>query len=217
MSFQTATKKVSDIANAVTRQFGDESGVQVTTADIIRWVNQGQLDIARRQRLIKAKATANSIAGTGDYTFPADVLFVQQVTVNGLPVEYRSFEEASEYIKANDPTRFSTGQPSIWYEWAGTYSFWPIPDTSITGGIAVYYIQAPVVIDELTDNLTIPDTSFNTLLEYCMQQAHEMDEDWTAANVQGQKYEAAILQDGQDNNDVNQSTYQRITVLAEDM
>lgn len=217
MAFQTITKHGTDIATAVKRQFGDESGVQITDADIIRWINQGQLDIATRQKLLKVKAVSNVVKNQGDYPIPVDVLFVSQMLVNKIPVDYRNFDEATEYLLTSDPNRIATGQPSMWYEWAGQYSFWPVPDFDLVGGITLYYIARPTDLIALTDSLALPDTNYNTLLQYCMAQAHELDEDWTAANVKSQQYEANILQNGQDNNSLNQNTYARITVLPEDM
>lgn len=218
MGYADVTKLVSDIANAVKRQFGDESGVQITDSDIFRWINQGQIDIIKRQKLLKTSATAAITAGLGNYPVPADVLFVQQLLVNGLPVEYRSFEEANEYILKSDPGRVQTGQPQIWWEWAGTYFFWPVPDSTLsTALITLFYLKEPTNVTALTDSLSVPDTYYNTLLQYCLQQAHEMDEDWTAAQVKGSQYENSLNQDSDDNNRLHIGTYQRITVLLEDM
>jgi len=217
--FQTVSKLVSDIKSAVIRQFGDESSVQITDADIYRWVNQGQLEICRRHRLLKAVVSTNVVAGQKDYTIPNDVLFVQQLLVNNQPVDYRSFEEASTYILENDPNSTATGQPDMWYEWAGTYTFWPTPDSTSAGtnNLKLYYIKAPTNVTALTDALSIPDTYYTALLKYVMSQAHEMDEDWTAAQVKSQQYTEDLQQSGEDNDRINQGTYQRITVLPEDM
>lgn len=217
--FQTVSRLVSDIKSAVVRQFGDESGVQLTDADIYRWVDQGQLEICRRHRLLKAVKLANLTAGVKDYTIPDDVLFVQQILVNGQGVDYRSFEEATVYILENDPNFTATGQPDMWYEWAGTYTFWPVPDSVSAGvnNLKLYYIKAPTKVTALTDALTIPDTYYTSLLKYVMSQAHEMDEDWTAAQVKSQQYDADMTQAGEDNDRINQGTYQRITIMPEDM
>lgn len=217
--FQIITNHGTDIATAVKRQFGDEAGIQVTDSDIIRWINQGQLDICRRTRLYKAIKLANVAAGTSDYTIPADVLFVQQILVNNQPVDYRSFEEASAYILENDPNKTITGQPDIWYEWAGTYTFWPTPDlaTAGTNNLKLMYIKAPTDLVALTDDLSVPDTYYNQLLQYVMSQAHEMDEDWTAAQVKTAQYENSVNQNMEDNDRTFQGNYQRITILPEDM
>jgi hypothetical protein len=217
--FATVTKTAQNIADAVKRQFGDESGVQITDTDIFRWINQGQLDICRRQRLLKGIKLANVVAGTSDYTIPDDVLFVQEIVINGQSVAYRSYEEASAYILENDPLKSSTGMPDIWYEWAGIYTFWPVPDLSVAGinNLKLLYVKAPTDVTALANPLSIPDTYYNLLLEYVTAQAHEMDEDWTAAQIKGQQYETGIMRDSEDGDRVYQGTYQRITVLPEDM
>lgn len=215
--FQTVTLTVQAVYDRLTRQFGDESGVQVTQNDVFHWVNDGQREIAARNQSVKAKAATNLVSGTGDYPVPNDVLKVISMLVNGQPVDYRSFQEAEEYILENDPTRSATGQPTLWYEWGGTYSFWPMPDTNAAGGIVIRYVQAPTTVAALTDTLSIPDTEFNMLLQYCMAQAYEMDEDWQASQIKGNQFEATIMAANGDNDESGARSYQRITVLAEDM
>ena len=52
------TLNIQDVANRVKRTFGDESGVQVTDDDIIRWVNDAQLEISRQNEdLLEAVGT----------------------------------------------------------------------------------------------------------------------------------------------------------------
>lgn len=215
--FQTTTQTAQAIYDRLTRQFGDESGVQITQSDVFHWINDGQREIATRNQSVKAKATTNLVSGTGDYPVPDDVLKVVSMLVNGLPVNYRSFQEAEEYILENDPARSATGQPIIWYEWGGSYSFWPIPDTNATGGIVIRYIQAPTIVDAFSDLLSVPDTEFNLLLQYCLAQAYEMDENWQGSQLKGSQFEAGILAQNDDNDNSSAKSYQRITVLADDM
>ena len=42
MTYLPTTKTALDVANYVKRQFGDESGTQMTDADIWRWIDSAQ-------------------------------------------------------------------------------------------------------------------------------------------------------------------------------
>lgn len=217
MSYITITKRVSDVAAYVKRQFGDESGVQITDDDIIRWVNAGQDEIFRRNEPLKATSTANLVAAQDSYTFPNNVLKVQSITVSGTPIPYRSYQEAEEYILANDPNRIETANvPSIWYEWGGEFVFWPIPAINGTLAIKIRYVQAPTNVSALTSLLSIPDTYFNRLVEWVSSQAYELDENWGAASAKAEQFGTNL--DSQATADsVQYDTYPRITVLEDDM
>lgn len=53
---------VSEIATRVKRQFGDEAGAQIEDADILRWVNDAMIDIARTNNLLQISATTATTA-----------------------------------------------------------------------------------------------------------------------------------------------------------
>jgi hypothetical protein len=65
---------VQDVANRVRRTFGDDGGVQVTDDDILRWVNDAQLQISTdNEELLETVATADIIQGQADYSIPSDM------------------------------------------------------------------------------------------------------------------------------------------------
>jgi hypothetical protein len=75
----TATHTGTEIATYVKRQFGDESGVQVSDADIVRWINTAARDIFTQKEPLKSIKTAALVANQSQYTWPADILQVQSV------------------------------------------------------------------------------------------------------------------------------------------
>lgn len=218
MTLAPKTLKVSDVATSIKRTFGDESAVQVTDDDIFRWINAAQREILTTNKILKAVATADLTAGTVEYSFPSqNIQEVQAIHVNGKRIDYRSFQEAEEYIFANDPNRTNSGEPSIWYEWGGTFYLYPKPDASVAGGIKIYYVDSPAVVTILTDFLSVPDSFFNRVVEYCLGQAYEMDED--SQNAQYKLSQFASGLDAMANQEVSTSAdyYPRITILEDDM
>ena len=213
---QLSSKTAQQVADYVKRQFGDESGVQIQDADIFRWINAGQYEIFRRNEPIKATGTADLISGQHTYTFPNDVLKVQSILVNGIPVSPRSYQDAEEYVLGNDPNRVQTGQPQLWWEWGGSFTFWPTPDVDATGGITIRYIKTPNNISNLADVLSVPDTLFNRLVEFVMGQAYELDENWAAADSKAAQFAQNLDSQAADKN-IQYATYPVITVLEEDL
>lgn len=214
-SYISKTKLVSDILAYVKRQFGDESGVQISNDDIIRWVNAGQDEIFRRQEPIKTTANANLVAGQDTYTFPADILRIQAIYVDGVPVPMKSTQEAEDYILDVDPKKTNTGQPILWYSWGNQFTFYPKPEGDITNGIELRYIQTPTPVSAPTDTLSIPDAYYNRLIEYVLQQAYELDENFAAADTKAQQF-TQNLDTYSDRSIEGQNVYPSITVLEED-
>ena len=214
--YSTSTKTAQRVIDYVKRQFGDESGVQIQDADIFRWINAGQEEIFRRNEPMKATGTADLVSGQHTYNFPGDILKVQSVLVNGVPIERRSYQEAEEYLLSQDPKRVETGDARIWYEWAGDFTLWPTPDKDLTGGIVIKYIKAPADIAAADAVLSIPDIYFNRLVEFVMSQAYELDENWAAADAKAAQFGQNLDSQMNDTN-TQHDTYPRITVLDEDM
>lgn len=218
MTLSPITKHVSDVATFVKRAFGDESAVQVTDADIYRWINAAQQEILTKNKLLKALATTDLIAGTSEYLFPdQSIQEVQSIHVNGIKITYYSFQEAEDYIINADPDKLITGTPTSWYEWGGTFYLYPTPDASITGGIKIYYVKAPDIVTAQVDLLSVPDEYFNRIIEYCLSQAYEMDED-----TQNSQYKLGQFSQGLDTmaeaaTSTHASYYPRITILEDDM
>lgn len=216
MSYLSITKTAGDVAEYVKRQFGDESGVQITDADVIRWVNSGQDEIFRRNEPIKASSTTNIVQGQHTYQMPPDVLKVQSLQYNGKPIRSMSFQEAEEYLLDEDPKRIQTGVPEVWFEWGGDFTFWPTPDANVVNGLSIKYVKAPTPVVNSASPLATPDTYYNRLLEYVLQQAYELDENWAAAESKAQQF-GQNLEQQNGNDSVRANVYPRITVLEEDL
>lgn len=206
------TRYVSDVMSAVKRQFGDEAGVQLEDADIIRWINDAQNTINNRNRILKATSVSQSTAGQTDYTFPdADILQVESITYNNVLIPDVPFGVAQERISNMDPQLAQTGTPRFWYMWAGHFTFWPIPDAA--QNITLFYTRKPDVVTQSTDLLSVPDKYFETVVAYVMQQAYELDEDWQAVQAKQQQFEAAINQFGEEERTAQNMTYETINLM----
>lgn len=214
MTLNIITKTVEDVAKAIRRQFGDESGVQLSDADVIRWVNEGQRDIAHQNKVLKAKATISSVALQADYTLPeADISSIESIHYDGVPILAVPYPEVEAYIKGLPEDVAGNATPQAWYEWAGVVTFYPSPAT--VGVITLLYTKVPPEVSSLGDLLSLPDKYFNTLLKYCMGQAHEMDEDFDAANYKTQQYGQDLDKMADDERTTQQLTYPVINMVAD--
>lgn len=211
----TATHTAQEVAVYVKRQFGDESGVQVTDSDIIRWINTAARDIASQREPFKSIATAGLIANQNQYTWPDNILQVQALHVNKKPVKRMSFQDAEQYILEDDPNGINSGDPIIWYEYGGQFFFYPKPDKTSASAIQIFYIPAPTMIDSLSDTLTVPDVYFNAVLDHVLAQAYEMDENFEASQLKAASFTNYMGDDSEGSTEFD--VYPTITVLPEDL
>lgn len=212
---------VQDVVTRVRRTFGDESGVQITDDDLIRWINDAQAKIGRENEgLMEATATANIVQNQMEYDVPADFSILRSLKFKGYRIKYMSFAEFNEYIDgysaAPGISPYGPGIPEIFMVWENKITLFPKPNENVTNGLTIYYIKHPASVGTLADALTVPLSYHNTVIDYCLQQAYELDEDYQKAELK----KATVADDLMKLNDRNkwgsQEYYPRITTLPED-
>ena len=214
MSYSPPSRLVSEVMTAVKRQFGDESGVQLEDSDLIRWVNDAQDVIVAKTKVTKAKSTIAATANQAAYTFPSENMHqIESIHYDSNRIPNMSFPEAEEYIFSSDPEQVAFGNPVLWYEWAGTFTFWPAPDD--TKNIDLYYTKRPARVTASTDLLSLPDKYYQDVVRYVLQQAYEMDEDLGNAQAKGQQFEASMNEFSEEDRTSQNMTYNTITVYEQ--
>lgn len=216
---ELTTKTGSLVAIEVKRIFGDEDAVQISDADILRWINSAQRSIVSVNPILQRTLVRDSVAGQASYTFPTDrVQYVQALYFQNLPLTAYSYPEAQEYILANNPDSTTTeGLPAIWYQWAQQITLYPAPSESVTDGIKVDFVAIPEELMNLNDTLSLPDRYFESIIAFCLQKAHQVDENYDGANYVKSQYTDSLAQLSEQENRVSLRSYPVMTVRPEDM
>lgn len=212
------TKSANDVITSVNRQFGDESGTQITSSDVIRWINDGQREIVLKNTEVnQAMVRINVTAGTNAYPLLAnvpDIMVIHSIHFNGQIIRPMTFVQAQEQIIQSNDTQ-TADTPSFWYEYAGVINLWPMPATTYPLGLTIFYSKAPTTVTIASGMLSVPDSYFKALVDYCTAQAHELDQDFASANIKAQQFETGIqVQANRTKSEDNQ--YPTITLLPED-
>lgn len=211
-SFAGASRTVQQVQQAVYRQFGDEANVQISDPDIIRWVNDAALSIANRIHYLKARSSVTATPGQASYRWPAErILQVESIHYAGVPIKNLAFKQAEESIAARDPQMEQSGFPEFWYEWAGKFMFWPVPDEAQT--IDLYLTLYPQPVTQISDVLPVPDKMFSDVVKYCLSQAFELDENWEAANVKNTQFASSVSGMADEAREAQHLTYDVINVV----
>lgn len=213
MSYAPPTRTVSDVATVVKRIFGDESGVQLVDADIIRWVNEAQVEINSKNKVLKKRASLPAVVGQNAYILPSNyrIRQIEGVHFNGSPLKPYTFSQAEQDILAIDPQLEQEGIPDSWYEWAGEITLWPKPNS--TDLITVYFTEEPVQLTQVSDTLSLPDKYFNAIRDYVLAQAYEMDESMDVALRKQEQFGNSVLEMSEEERTSQNMTFQTITLV----
>lgn len=214
MSYGPSTRTVAEVGKAVKRIFGDESGVQIEDADILMWVNDAQDEIVNRNKILKGTSSMPSVPGQSDYTFPAVLIHqVESLHYDGVVLPNLPFAKAEEYLLSGAAD--TAGTPTFWYEWGGKFSLFPVPTEAAT--VTLYYTMRPARVTAQGSLLSVPDKYHQAIVNFVLQKAYAMDEDWNAQQVAAQQFDAATNEMGEEERSPQNMTYSLITMIDEDM
>lgn len=217
MGLHTSTRTVSDVITEIKRTFGDESAVQVTDGDIIRWINSAQREILVTNPVLKAVGTTDIVAGVSEYPLTdLNIISIQAIHYLGRKVEFKTFQEAEEYITESDPTRTFQGDPFIWYEWGGMINLYPVPQQDYPEALRIYYVPEPAVAVD-GGNLALPDAYYENIVQYVLARAYELDEDNENSQFKLSQFENRLNSLSEQSSSPSENTYPRITILEEDL
>jgi hypothetical protein len=213
---------VTEIQTYLKRQFGDESGVQVTDTDIIRWINSAQKEIVlQNESLLEVTSVTSSVIGQQSYDLPVDLLKLRgiQYRSSTTTAYYRlkgySLAEFNEKVDGWDNSQ-EPGDPICYTIYGSDILVFPIPATAVASAFKIYYNRMPVTVAVGADIPELPVLYHETIVKFCLKQAYELDEDWDAVGNKAQEFDKDVnLLRGRDDWKV-QEFYQTITVLNDD-
>jgi hypothetical protein len=211
---------VQDVITRVKRIFGDEAGVQITDADIIRWVNDAQEEIVKaNEGLMETTGTTDVVINQAEYTMPPDFSVLRSLRFKGYRLKPMSLAEFNEYIDGYDAATgspYGPGIPEVFTVWESKITLFPKPNESVTAGLKIFYIKHPPAVTNPADALSVPLQYHNSVVTYCLQQAYELDEDYQKAQMKEGKFEKDMMQLNDRGKWISQEYYPRITTLPED-
>lgn len=205
---------VSDVVTRVQRQFGDEASVQIDSDDVIRWINDCAKDLAVQNDLGQATASQNSVANQSLYTQPADALAIRTIYFDSLKLDFYTRQEYDAYVNNNDPKEEAAGTPFMYTRHVEDILLYPKPDAVKT--IKIWYFARPTEVTTTSDSLPFAVEYHNRIVEYCLQQAYQTDEDWDAAERMKGQFEDGMARLKQLEDADEEEFYPSITTLPDD-
>ena len=183
---------LGEIKTAVQRLFGDESGAQITEADIIRWANDAQVDIVRKTEVLQSHRETDVSSGDKSYELPSDFMFMSRATLDGIKLARTTIQEID--ARSSSADNVADGTPSHFYTWGGRIYLYPGPSSGGTGNLDIWYVKSPVALVNDEDIPEIPVHMHEDMVRFCLARARELDADYDAAERSAMDYEARISQ-----------------------
>lgn len=182
--------EISDVITRVQRQFGDESGVQVTEADVIRWINDSQQEaVLQNTFLLNNSESYITVANQQSYLLADDCIDIRVIrytepgATSSYPLKYMNIKEMDEYIGNWNGLDF-VGEPQVYTRsFPGTTNIrvFPVPNHGL-GLFTVEYGRYPVNVTKQADTIDLPLYLHQYVVEFCLMKAYEMDEEWESAD-----------------------------------
>lgn len=192
MVMPDSTILVSELIEYVKRQFGDESGIQVTDSDIIRWLNMGTIEICAKNSVIQGTASTAGTANTGSYDlsdFVPNIIRIEDVYYGNKKLQPADKSTLQDGIQNSAG---ETGDPVFWYMWANTLRMWPVPN--VDGTLQIDYIRRPDIVTNGGQYLPLPDLYYEQMCLFVLSKAFELDEDLEKSTAQRTLFETKLTE-----------------------
>lgn len=211
---------VGEVHKAVTRQFGDETGGIIDLSDTIRWINEGQFQIARRISDVLGTTPINVVVGDNKYPLPADFFKVKFVELDGRRLQLVDKAQLGVLF----PDLSSVGAQQSVPKFVSVSSIGtnlseltlaPIPGA--VGVLTVVYQNRPPIVNSTDDVLYLPEEYHPTLITYCLSKAKELDGDMEASTALSARFKTEVAEDSHDSTVKDDETYPFIRASSGDI
>lgn len=179
----------AQLAQQVEEKFGDAGNVQITRSMQLGWINNGIRAITEQIEMLEKVVSTPLIAGQSVYDLAAlfgtqRIITVSLVTVAGTSIELIGFAEFQKLITdGGNLTGVPQTNTAVGTMFADKLTLWPTPNKTVANGLTIYCEVSPAPLATINDALTIPDRLYNSLFDYVMAQALELDENFEASQV----------------------------------
>lgn len=185
-------------------RIGDGIGAVITQQDILDWINEAQIEIARDTGYSSLDVNINmSTYLAAGYFQLAPHTMIRYVLVDNVPLEIKDPRFFDTAYGRND----SVGLPKFYYQITGgqdttndpdataqaRFKLYPAPDPSYSASIITVSMGSiPTNLAAVTSPLDLPAAYHPDVMNFCMMRAHERMKDWQGMNAAATAYQARL-------------------------
>lgn len=214
---------VGDVFDRVKRTFGDESSAQVTEDDILRWINDAQREaIMQNEGLNLVIGYLDMVTNQAEYDLPDNLFTLHHV--------WATILTGNQYYKLSPMPLLTLDETADGWDNAALVSFpmvysnqqdtklllFPKPQATVAKGIKLNYSAYAEDVVDVSSELQLPPYFHSYIVNYCLMQGYEMDEDWESATHKAQQVQGDLDFNANRKFWFGRDSYPNISVIADD-
>lgn len=207
---------LGEIIKSVQRQLGDESEVQFEKADIKRWANDAQVDIARKTECLQEHSETSAVSEDGSYLLPADFIGLKRVSFDKSVIQPTTLDNADKSYPNRDRGEGSTGSPSTYYVWGRTLHLYPWPEQGGIANLDIWYYRAPKALAADEDIPEIPSWMHEDIVRYCIARGKELDEEDAQSQKAMTEYDVRVAESRHEAQNPQADSYPSVRLVSGD-
>jgi hypothetical protein len=215
---------VQDVFARAQVLFGDDASIQLTGDKVLAWVNDAQEEASNSiPNLLPQTGYLDSVNGQLRYDPPEDLYklwglkYKDSTLQSYYQLTYMSILDLYQQVDGWDGTVYATGTPQVFSRESNKLILFPAPREDTVHGIQIIYARYPVPVTNQTDAIDLPAYLNQFVLDFIMNKAYEMDEDWTAADRLANRVQQRLNEAQSTPEDrLHSGTYKSVTEMSED-
>lgn len=208
-------RSVNDIFTRVQRTFGDEANIQVTIEDVIRWINDAQLEVVmQHENLLRTTDYLGTTAGRQQYQLPDNCYTINSIfyrdsedenAVAMYPLQYKTPHDMDQEFPGwrasltDAETAFGRGTPAYFSRLSSSPSgaaeylnIFPVPEHTFSNNLVIDYNRYAEDVEDANSAIDLPIYYHGYVEHFCMMKAYEKDEDWGAVDRKAQLVQSTL-------------------------
>lgn len=199
------------VIEAVKSQYGDPTGAVVEITDILRWINESQLQIQKQVSSLLGTQSIPLVAGDNQYDLSTDFFRALSVELDGKRLQFLTLAQMFSMYPTLNTAQPPTGAPRYFATGtvgSATAQLYLAPKPAQAGTLSVQYKARPPLINASDDLLTVADEYTETVIMFCVAKAKQMEGDEEAWAAHRAAVKEQLTEDGHEaNNAKNDETY----------
>lgn len=183
--------QAQEIITTVRRQLVETTAAFWGNQELLDLLNDAERDFNNRTRILEGKLVTDVIQGQSEYPLPSNWLSTRALFVNNpddlgnqnwyriQPTNLEKNAQENPNFLDSDPT--AQDNPRTYMIWNNILTLLPIPETTVTGGMVMFFRAKPIPITDPTQDINIDDTFKDALVNYMLWKAWKKEKEQALA------------------------------------
>jgi hypothetical protein len=177
----------AQIEAAARNKYNSTGDTFYTTAEIVDYIYQAQLELAQACPIIEAVYTTSTVVGQQEYSYPTNTGSIKRITFDGKKLQPFTFRD-DDAVTGLNATTTSTATPEQYAIWNRTLYLRPIPATVAT--IKIFSINEPQAMT-YSSAIEVPTIFHMDIVDFVVAQLAYKDENTRMGMVYEKRWEMA--------------------------